>query len=199
MSPTVVRTNDPCDLRRQQRQGVKIGAIAMLAHIFVAAVFLIWKGGLIGLAVLAILAMVTSIWAWADAAIARIRMRKRLRKASEQPATGDGSLSWPRVDSWLLVNGSLGVGFDQQGRNLYVFKGKKVLGAFHADELRRIAIQRRRRLFGGDREILFISDEYAGPGLELRVTEGNAQDFVRLVDASRQSQERGPLMLAANA
>jgi hypothetical protein len=196
MDPTVVRRNDFFDRRAELRRSRKIVAWITIAHGVLLPVALIWQGGLLGLGIVLLLAVIVVPWTGLEDAWSKRRMRRRLQAA----AMGDVADGRQRkIDAWLLVNGSLGVGLHAASNSLYLFTAKGRAERFDVRELRRLHAQRKRRWLGWWQEALFISDMLAGPGLELPVIEGDLQSFLRLASRESPRQGRGAATLAARA
>jgi hypothetical protein len=162
-----------------------------MVHALAIAVVLIWNGGVIGVGVVVLLGVVAVTWTWLEGIVSKSRMLRRLRVAASQHVSSDGDRARPKIDAWLLVNGSLGVGIHKARQRLYLFKGKDRPVEFGIKELQRVTVRQRRGMFGRLENILFLSDTYAGSGLELKVSEGDAQGFLRLLEVRERSAEAG--------
>jgi hypothetical protein len=199
MDPAVVRKNDLFDRRAKLKRDRKVVAWITIGHALLLPIFLIWNGGLIGLGLVLLLALIVALWTWIDGVLSRRRMLDRLKSAVTQELSRNGSPKEPKIDAWLLVNSSLGIGIDAERQLLHLFNDKKPAERFDVSELRRISAERKCGLFGGRRDSLFISDALAGPGLELPVTEGDLHSFLQLVSRGSSRQDLDPPTLAASA
>jgi hypothetical protein len=196
MDPTVVRRNDFFDRRAELRRSRKIVAWITIANGVLLPVALIWQGGLLGLGIVLLLAIIVVPWTWLEDAWSKGRMRRRLQ-AAVMGDVADGQQH--KIDAWLLVNGSLGVGLHAASNSLYLFTANGRVERFDVRELRRLQARRKRRWLGGRQDVLFISDVLAGPGLELPVIEGDLQGFLQLASREDSRQGRGSAMLVAKA
>lgn len=183
MDPTIVRRNDLFDRRAQLKAADKIFVWVAVGHLLAIPGILIWNGGLVGLWVSLVLALLVAIWMWLDGAWVRWRMRRRLRAAAAPSYAGDGKD--PKIAAWLLVGDATGLAVDAQSRYLYFVTHKKKTEKFDRMDLRRIEARRRRNFLGRWHDVLFISDALAGPGRELRVTDGDLAAFMELAAPAR--------------
>ena len=199
MDPVVVRRNDLFDRRAEARRARRIAAwITIIGNGVLLPAVLIWQGGWLGLGFFALLCIFGATWVWIEGAWSRLHMRGRLQAAAAKGDV-DANGKRPKIDAWLLVNDSVGVGIHAASQSLYLFTGKERPERLNVRELRRIYAQRKRGWSGGWRSVLFISDVLAGPGLELAVREGDLRGFLDLVSRGSPHHGLDPVTLAASA
>jgi hypothetical protein len=180
MSDTVVRAGDPADTVQKTLRSAK--RTVAIIYLWLAAIgaYIIWKGGLIGLIVVAVVVAISAIWMRVEGAIESLRMRRLMQSGTfTLPAKNAPPLTGS-VDAWLLLAGGFkAAAVDRTEGALWFFPSRKRVYRFDLGAFRRIERGVRKTWYGGTVDILRLSDQYAGPSLDFVVREGDILDFLR--------------------
>ena len=191
MPNTVVRTGDPTDQRRKSlRSANSTIAIAYVSCAVVAA-WIIWKGGFIGLIVVAILVAIIAIWMCIEGAIERMRFRRLMRSGrfslpvkNAMPITGS-------VDAWLLLaDGFRAAAVDRSQGALWFFPSPKRAHLISLSAVPHLERGTRRTWYGRTRDVLRLSDQFIGASTDIVVREGDLDAFLRAAGEARAMPSR---------
>ena len=180
MPETVVRTGGLTDQMQSLRRSAKLFLLIVYIWLAGSAPWIIWKGGFVGLAVVFVLAAIVVIWTRIDDAISRWRMKRFLRAGRFNLPVKKSTAISGSIDAWLLlVGGFEAIALDRAQGVFWLFTSRKHAYRFEVNPFRRIERDARKTWYGRTIDVLRLSDQYAGPSLDLVVREGAIEGFLR--------------------